>query len=141
MTKEDNKRLLRQFIDGSNAGDSSVWDKLCAPEFVMHSNTLEGMTLEQSKQYGKTLRAAFPDESFSIEDIIAEEDKIAVRYTWRGTHKGGFQGIAPTGKRVTSLVLETDRVSKGKFVETWICVDTASIMAQLGVVPSAAPKK
>ncbi len=136
MTTAENKALLRRFIDGTNAGDSTVWDKLCAPEFVFHVNMREAMTLEQSKQFTKTFRAAFPDESYTIEDMIAEGNKIAVRYTWRGTHKGVFMGIPPTGKRVSNVAFETDRISKGKFVETWFCMDMAGLMAQLGAISS-----
>ncbi len=135
MTMEENKTLLRQFIDASNAGDSAVWDKLCAPEFVMHVNMMDDMTLEQSKQFAKALRVAFPDRFFSIEDMIAEDNKIAVRYTWQGTHKGVFRGIAPTGKRVTLAIFEIDRISNGKFIETWMGVDFADLMAQIGALP------
>jgi predicted ester cyclase len=90
MSTKQNKALLQQFIDGMNKHDSAIWDRFCAPEFVMHVNTMDSMTLEQSKQFGNGIDAAFPDGSATIEDMIAERDMIAVRYAWRATHKVGY---------------------------------------------------
>ncbi len=137
MTMEENKALLRQFIDRSNARDETRWEELCAPEFVMHLNVMPAMTMEQAKQAGKANRAAFPDQVYRVEEIIAEGDRVAARYSWKGTHQGVFQGIPPTGKQVTLSIFETDRIFNGKFVETWLGVDFAGLIAQLGVVPAS----
>lgn len=139
MTMEENKALISRFIDGIITGDETVWDELCAPEFVMHVNMMDTMTLEQSKQYSKANRVSFPDVVYTIEDIIAESDMIALRYTMQGTHQGPFRGIPPTGKKITMVAFEIVRISNRKFVETWFCMDFASLMAQLGDVP-APPK-
>ena len=135
MSTEENKALIRRFFDELNKGNLAVWDELCAPGYVYHSTTGD-MTLEQSKQHAAGLLAAFPDLNGSIDDIIAEGDKVAARYILRGTHQGAFRGIAPTGKRITTSGLEIDRCAGGKFVETWGISDTLGMMQQLGAIPS-----
>jgi steroid delta-isomerase-like uncharacterized protein len=135
MTAEENKTLARQFFDALNNGDETVWDKLCIPEYVLHENTLT-WTLEQLKQYMKALPVAFPDQVFSVKDVFAEGDKVAVRYTWQGTHKGQYRGIAATGKKVTLVFLQIHRISNGKCVESWEVVDLSQFYAQLGITPS-----
>jgi steroid delta-isomerase-like uncharacterized protein len=143
MTAEENKTLVRQFINSCNMENPATWDKLCAPDCVAHVN-MQDWTLEQTKQYLKAgLRVAFPDEVFIIEDMIAEGDKVAVRYTWKGTHKGTYLGIAPTGKKVTLVFLELFKISNGKLVESWETVDLSQFYAQLGITasPAAAAKK
>jgi steroid delta-isomerase-like uncharacterized protein len=135
MSVEGNKRLMHRFFEAINKGNNAVWDELCAPGYVYHHN-MGDMTIEQSKQYITSMLAAFPDLNGSIDDMIAEGDKVAARYTMRGTHKGAFRGIAPTGKRITITGLEIDRVAGGKFVETWGCSDTLGLMAQLEVAPN-----
>ena len=79
---------------------------------------------------------AFPDLKGSIDDMIAEGDKVAVRFTIQGTHQGVFRDIAPTGKRITVSGLEIDRCAGGKFVETWLISDRLGMMQQLGAIPS-----
>jgi predicted ester cyclase len=140
MSEKENKVLMRQFYDGMNKGDSTIWDKLCAPGYIFHHNTGD-YTAEQSKQYIAATLAALPDTHASIDDMIAEGDKVAVRYTIRGTHKGAFRGIAPTGKQVTVNGFEINRFAGGKFVETWGLTDYLSLLQQLGAIPTAPPKK
>jgi steroid delta-isomerase-like uncharacterized protein len=140
MTTEENKVLARQFINSYNMEDPAIWDKLCAPDCVAHVN-MQDWTLEQTKQYLKAgLRVAFPDEVFIIEDMIAEGDKVAVRYTWHGTHKGTYLGTAPTGKKVTLVFLELLKISRGKIVESWEMVDLSHFYIQLGITPGPAAK-
>jgi len=71
----------------------------------------------------------------TIDDMVAEGDKVVYRWTLRGTHKGEFTGIAPTGKQVTLWGMVIDRILGGKIVETWIRYDTLGFMQQLGVIP------
>jgi steroid delta-isomerase-like uncharacterized protein len=135
MTLAENKTLARQFFDALNNGDETVWDKLCIPEYVLHENALT-WTLEQLKQYMKALPVAFPDQVFSVKDVFAEGDKVAVRYTWQGTHNGSYRGIAPTGKKVSLVFLQIHRISNGKCAETWEVTDLSQFYAQLGITPS-----
>jgi|WetSurMetagenome_2_1015567.scaffolds.fasta_scaffold338293_2 predicted ester cyclase len=140
MTIEENKTLARQLVNSYNMENPVIWDHLCAPECVVHIN-LQDWTLEPTKQYLRALRGSFPDEVFTIEDMFAEGDKVAVRYTWQGTHKGTYQGIAPTGKKVTLVFLEIIKILKGKVVESWEVVDLSQFYAQLGITASPATAK
>jgi steroid delta-isomerase-like uncharacterized protein len=135
MSAEENKALMHRFFEEMNEGNFAVIDELLAPEYIYHDTTGD-MTREQFKQYAKGMVAALPDFNGSIDDMIAEGDKVAVRYTMQGTHQGTLRGIPPTGKRITINGLEIDRLSGGKFVETWIISDTLGMMQQLGVIPS-----
>jgi steroid delta-isomerase-like uncharacterized protein len=135
MSIEENKALVHRFFEEANKGNLAVIDKLCAPGYVYHGTTGD-MTREQFKQYAAGLLAAFPDLNGSIDDIIAEGDNIAARYTLRGTHRGALRGVAPTGKRVTIRGIEIDRFAGGKFVETWSISDALGMMQQLGAIPS-----
>ncbi len=79
---------------------------------------------------------AFPKYELSVEDMVAEEDKVAVRATFRGTQRGEFYGIAPTGKSVGIPVMLVYRIADGKIVEHWMNADSLGLMQQLGAIPS-----
>ena len=79
--------------------------------------------------------SAFPDLHITVEDMIAEGDKIVARLTMRGTHQGAFLGIPPTGKQVTGTAIDINRITGGKSVEHWNNSDTLGLLQQLGVVP------
>jgi predicted ester cyclase len=81
------------------------------------------------------IRAAFPDIHETIEDMLAEGDRVVTRSTWRGTHQGAFLGIAPTGKQVSVTGIDISRVASGKFVEHWQAADNLGLLQQLGVIP------
>ena len=80
--------------------------------------------------------AAFPDFSVTIEDAIAEGDRVAVRVTVRGTHQGALMGIPPTGKQIAIKAISMWRVTDGRIVERWESADTLGLMQQLGVIPN-----
>lgn len=136
---EENKALVRRlFEELASKGDLAVADEITAPDFVPHdlaSFFEEATGPEGVKQLVVGLRAAFPDLHMTMEDIIAEGDKVVIRYTARGTHKGEFQGLAPTGKRVAWAGINIYRVAGGKAVETWKLGDNLGLMQQLGVIP------
>ncbi len=134
MSTDENKARMRQFFEEVNKGNLASIDEFCAPEAVFHRNT-EDITREQLKQYVVGLGTAFTDIHFDLDDMIAEGDKVAERITFRGTHRGVFQGIAPTGKQITYNALEIDRFIDGKIVEAWIVTDTLGMMQQLGAIP------
>ncbi len=110
--------------------------ELVAPNYVNHSLPpgvppgVEGLTLLFAM-----FRAGFPDIQFPIEDLIAEGDKVVARYTVRGTHRGDFQGIPPTGKEVAFSSIEIDRMVDGKVQEHWFEMDLLGLMGQLGAIP------
>jgi steroid delta-isomerase-like uncharacterized protein len=82
------------------------------------------------------LFAAFPDQKWTIEELIAEGDKVVNRFTWHGTHQGDFLGIPPTGNQVEVKGVVIDRFADGKIADTRILMDNLGLMQQLGVVPT-----
>jgi len=113
-------------------------DELYAPDFVEHSSTgEETLGLKDYKQSISELYNAFPDIQFTFDDVVVEGDKVAVRYTWTGTHKGELMGIPPTNRKVTVWGISIDRIAGGKFVEEWNRYNTLGLMRQLGAVPTS----
>jgi len=112
----------------------AVVDKYYAPDFVFHSGAGD-LNLEQYRQVATIYPKAFPDIDSTVEDIVAEGDRVAFRYTWRGTHQGEFMGVAPTGKKVSILGITIVRIAGGKIAETWALDDTLGLMQQLGAIP------
>jgi steroid delta-isomerase-like uncharacterized protein len=134
----ENKAISRRADEELfNRGNLDVADELFTPDFVYHDpggGELRGP--ENVKGYAAMLRAAFPDLHQTIEDQIAEGDKVAYRWTARGTHEGELMGIAPTSKRVTFTGIAVARLADGKIQEIWENYDALGMMQQLGVVPS-----
>lgn len=134
----ENKAISRRADEELfNRGNLDVADELFAPDFVYHDPAgAELRGPESVKGYAAMLRAAFPDLHQTIEDQIAEGDKVAYRWTARGTHQGELMGIAPTGNRVTFTGIAVARLAEGKIEEMWENYDALGMMQQLGVVPS-----
>jgi steroid delta-isomerase-like uncharacterized protein len=86
--------------------------------------------------YVAALRDAFPDVHITIEDQVAEGDRVVTRWTARGTHTGAFQGIPPTGKRGSMTGIDINRFADGKVVECWTNADDLGLLQQLGVIPT-----
>lgn len=120
-----------------NKGNLGVIDEVSSPSMVDHSAPPESPPgIEGAKQMIGMFRAAFPDMHVTTEDLIAEGDKVVCRVTFRGTHRGEFMGIAPTGKQVSVASIEINRIVAGKIVERWELVDQMGMMQQLGVIPT-----
>jgi steroid delta-isomerase-like uncharacterized protein len=143
MSAEEIRALERRYFEECNKGKAAamaVIDETCATNFVYHNATgMDIHGLKGFKQSENEIFTALPDLRFTVDDIIAEGDKVAVRWTVTGTHKGAFMGILPTNKKITYWAIEINRLSNGKIVESWSRTDTLSLMQQLGVVPT--PKK
>jgi steroid delta-isomerase-like uncharacterized protein len=137
MTVEDNKNRARQVAELVSTGNMALVDENVAPDFVRHDlgGRPDIVGPEGVKLFVGVLRAAFPDIQMIVEDVIGEGDRVVVRYTLRGTHRGAFRGIAPTGRKVTWSGINIYRVEGGKVVETWQLADALGVMQQLGVVP------
>ena len=136
---EENKALVQRFVEEAfNKGNLDVADEVYAPRFFSHDpSTPEGERgPEDVKQFVNTYRSAFPDGHTIIEDLIAEGDKVAYRWTYRGTHQGELMGIAPTEKEVTITGITINRISGGKIEEEWNNFDQLGMLQQLGVVPA-----
>jgi len=121
MSLEKNKAVVRRYIEAYNKQNLGVLDGLFAPNYVDHILQIQG--LESLKQNWSSLYKGFPDTHSTIEDIIAEGDKVCLRYTNTGTHTGKYQGLAPTGKKFKTISVEIYRISNGKIVEGWTVLD------------------
>jgi predicted ester cyclase len=134
MTEEDNKVAARRFFEeGWNKGDAVEVKAFLGDEFVSH-NSLD-FAIESADDYCRGVvmyRAAFPDLVTSVEDIVAEGDRVVVRGTDRGTHRGDFMGRAASGHLVTTTWIEIFRMEAGKAVEGWLETDTRGLLDQLG---------
>ena len=133
-----NKAIIRRYMEELwNQGNLAVLDEIFATHFVDHIPAfLDSQSdFEETKQFVTGFRAAFPDVHITVEDIIAEGDKIVCRWTTRGTHKGDLMGIPPTGKQLTFTGMTILRIESGKIVERWVNWDALGVMQQLGVIP------
>jgi steroid delta-isomerase-like uncharacterized protein len=139
MPTEQNKAIFRRMVEEIfNRGNMSLVDEFLAPDFIEREELPPGIPpgREGVKQMTIMFRSAFPDFKATIDDMIAEGDKVVVRMTWSGTHKGEFMGIPPTGKSVSFGVIDIVRFARDKFVEHWGMMDSTSMMQQLGAVPA-----
>jgi steroid delta-isomerase-like uncharacterized protein len=137
MSAKEIKALTRRFFTEWNKGKEAamtVMDELYATDVVFHWSTGEDIRgLKKLKQLLSEFYDAFPDNHMTLDEMIVEEDMVAIRYTISGTHKGEYHGIPPTNKKVTMWVIEIDRIAGHKCVEGWERSDTLGMMQQLGV--------
>ncbi|MGH2523087.1 MAG: ester cyclase [Anaerolineales bacterium] len=134
---EKNKALVRRFFEEVfNKGNLAVLDELLPDDYIQHSVFGIPSGREAVKQLFAAMGAAFPDAQYTIEDMVAEGDKVVVRGVVLGTHKGAFQGIPATGKQITMSGIDIFRIVDDKLVEHWDAVDQLGMLQQLGVVPA-----
>jgi len=141
MSPEENKSTVRRAIEeGWNQGHVAVFDELNAPNFIYHDPGAPGVrTSEDYKRWVTESLNAFPNLHITIEDLVAEGDQVAMRWTFRGTHTGDLVAPVPlpaTGKQVTVPGITIVRLTGGKGVEVWSQGDTLGFMQQLGVIPA-----
>jgi steroid delta-isomerase-like uncharacterized protein len=138
---EGNKDLARRFMEEVyNKGNVDFIDEVVASDYVAHDpNSPEGTGggTDGAKQFVEMYRSALPDLQMTVEDLIAEGDKVVTRWTARGTHQGALMGIPPSGNRVEVTGISVDRIEGGKFVEGWSNYDALGMMQQIGAVPTA----
>lgn len=138
MTSAQNKASFQEVIDEAfNKGHYAALRVHFRPDFVEHQFGLHA-TIEGMQKHIEFLRAAFPDLSLTIEETVADGDKLWVRMTGRGTNRGGFMG-PPNGKPFKIAVFDVCRFEDGKIVEHWGCSDRFAMMAQLGRLPWQEP--
>jgi steroid delta-isomerase-like uncharacterized protein len=138
MSTEENKAIVRRFLEEVvNKGNQTVADELVASDFIDH-NPLPGLspTNEGFKQSFVIFRTAVPDLRYAIDDLIAEGDKVAVRWTATGTNKGEMFGMPATGRQVTVAGVDVFRLARGRLVELWLSWDQLGMMQQLGIIPT-----
>ena len=122
-----------------NKGNYTVLRENFNPDFIEHQFGLHA-TIEGMQSDIQFLRTAFPDFRLTIEDMVADGDKLWVHMTARGTNRGGFMG-PPNGKSFEVAVFDTCRFKDGKIVEHWGSPDRFALLAQLGLLPKPQPKK
>lgn len=135
---EENKAIVRQQEEELfTQGNLDAADEVYAPDYVGHdpSNSEEVRGLEAAKRAASDYRQAFPDLRVTVEDLIAEGDRVAARLRFRGTHLGELDGIAPTGRRVDCTGIVISRIEEGKIAEDWANFDDLGMMRQLGLIP------
>ena len=139
MSTEQNKAVVRRLVEEVfNQGNMSAMDELIAPDFVEHEELPPEIPpgREAPAIMFAMLRSAFPDFKATIDDLVAEGDKVVLRQTWTGTHQGEFMGVPPTGRSVSIGVIDILRLAEGKMVEHWGIMDSMAMMQQLGAIPA-----
>ncbi|HUS17657.1 MAG TPA: ester cyclase [Chloroflexia bacterium] len=136
---EANGTLVRRFYELAWAkADFGLLDEMLVADYMHHDPALPPewqRGRESYKQITGAFTSAFPDLSVVVEDLVAQGDRVAARWTWEGTQQGAFQGIPATGKHVTGPGLSIHRIVEGQIAETWISFDALGLMQQLGVIP------
>ena len=141
MSVEENKAIARRYWEESwNTGNLASLEEIFAPDHLFHTGA--GQVVRGTQERGMMrFRTAFPDLHFVIEDVFAEGDKVVVRWTAHGTHRGDIQlvqNIPATGKQVTWLGMDIYHLTGGKIMETWRSWDRLGLLQQLSVVPASA---
>ncbi len=141
MSTEENKAVVRRLIEALNehvwpTGDFTAADALIAPQYVYHdpANPITGR--EGFHQLIATYRRAFPDTRFTIEEQVAEGDRVLTRMTARGTHTGPLLDTPASGRPIEVSILSLTRVVDGQVVEEWERFDSAHLLVQIGALPA-----
>jgi predicted ester cyclase len=135
--EDENRTVVRRWIETFNDPYTPQTEvDVLAPGYIAHAPGLPGpLDLEGWTQFTASFVEAFPDLRLTVEDIFSGGDMVAARVAFRGTHRGEFQGIPPTGKEVAFSSIEIDRMVDGKVAEHWFEMDLLGLMGQLGTVP------
>jgi C-1 hydroxylase len=131
LSLEENKAIVRRFVEAYNSRNLDLIDDFVAPDYVDHTNKVDREGLRQLFRIGLK---AFPDWHETIEDIIAEEDKVWVRLAYTGTHTGEFMGLSPTGNKITTKAVDIYRIVNGKLAEYWNVTDNVNLFKQMRAI-------
>jgi steroid delta-isomerase-like uncharacterized protein len=135
-----NKELSRRFTELFSTGDEALADEVLSPEVRMHGSVpggqLEGR--EAVKGFVAGFRAAFPDNESTVRQQIAEGDTVVTRWRARGTHRGEFGSIPPTGHAYAINGVTIERLADGRIAEVWAVWDGLELLGQLGIAPEGA---
>lgn len=142
MTEEANKAIVQRLYDAMNTQDMGVIDEVVAEDWVCHrsmGSAPTGTTLRGREVFKQAVLAnaqAFPDAVITIDDILADGNKVAFRLSMKGTFTGSFRGIQPTNQPVSFWGINIYHIVDGQLVESWERIDTLGLMQQLGVIPT-----
>lgn len=139
MSPEENKALARRAINEVwSKGNLAVAADIYGPEFVSHQHSHPHVRdvrgVPALIEFVREFRKAFPDFNDTIDDQVAEGDKVVTRFTSTGTHRGVLMGLQATNKRATWMGIVIDRIAEGKIVEEWVSWDLFGMMQQLGAI-------
>ena len=138
MSTEENKAFILRWFEEDKKRNLDGILELYAPDYVYHMGGFGDMDLAAWKQMALAWLTAFPDSHTTLEDLIAEGDKVVSRCTWRATHQGEYMGVPATGKVVTATGIYISRFAGGKCVEERSCSDMLGLMQQVGAIPQMA---
>ena len=139
MTAENNKIVMHRFLEFINTASEKLAQELISPDAIFH---VPGRPEPMRGPAGYLaiigmMRGGFPDIQWTLEEMVAEGDKVAARFTMRGTHRGTFFGVSPTGKMIAVQAMNIYRLSGGQFVEEHGQPDMLGLLQQIGQVPAA----
>ncbi|NOZ60448.1 MAG: ester cyclase [Calditrichaeota bacterium] len=133
---EENKAAVRRLIDEAwNKGNLAVIDEILSPNYILHIDAPGANDREGYKQAISMYRTAMPDFQFTIDDMIAEGNKVVIRCTMTGTQKGELMGSSPTGKKLTMTAISIRYFENGKVIEEWVETNMLGFMQQMGIIP------
>ena len=138
MSTEQNKSIVRRWIEeGWNKGNLAVIDQVYGTDYIQHEPAPERVTNSEAlKQYVGAYLTAFPDLHLTIDDLVAEGDRVVWRFTSTGTHNGPLMGMPATGKTSSITGIVIFRLENSRIVEGWVNIDLLGLLQQIGVIPT-----
>lgn len=131
---EAHKEVVRRYFDALGAGDPDALDEIMHDDFVDHTGQSGPGGLDELKEFFVALRAAFPDFTVSVEELIAEGDLVAGRFAFQGSQTGELMGMPPSGRRAAIGGIDLFRVRDGRIAELWGYEDMLGLMQQIGAI-------
>jgi steroid delta-isomerase-like uncharacterized protein len=133
-----NKELSRRFTELFSTGDEALAEEILSPDVVFHGTTGDGELhgIDEMKAFVAGYRRAFPDARSTVEDQVAEGDKVVTRWRARGTHRGELGPVPPTGRAFEIEGVTIERIAGGRIAEVWVARDELGLLRQLGLVPA-----
>ncbi len=134
MSTTANQQIIQRRVEEIwNQGKLATIDELIAANLISNGQSIGR---EGFRQFVTAVRSAFPDIHFTVEDSLAQGDKVAIRYTGRGTHQGAFAGIPATGKPVQFSGIDIFYIANGQMAEEWLMYDQLGLLQQIGAMPT-----
>lgn len=133
MSSQGNKDVVRRLAQALNEGNLDLVDDIFTPDYIRHdpSDLMKDVGVEEYKQAFATIRRAFPDAHWTMEDILEDGDKVIGRWTFHGTNDGPFFNLAPTGRKVTYPIIAVYRIKDGRIAEDWHVFHALGLWQQL----------
>lgn len=132
---ERNKRNVLRFLEDTHSGKFDIIEEVVSPDIVTHGFPgANPSNRDEYKQFFSVLDATFRDMGLTVEALVAEDDKVAVRFTVSGVHVGEYLGIKPTGRAVSFTGMVIYRLKDGRIAETWLHPDNLTLLQQLGAI-------